>query len=451
MRNPIKLFFPISFLLLLLLAGCGSNSPQTVVQNPNSSAKGNVKLSIKIPDYSSQSLHAKVIDPATYTVEVNVSGPNMTSIQQSFDFARNGYWIDGYGYIDCTLTVPVGVDRVFSVMTRDSSDTELTAGVSEPVTVNPDQDNYISIGLLPCTANPIIIGTPISNQVDYGRMVYYRLDLNANQLCEIELSSSVDTNLFSFSNIGYSSNDSWKDSTSWIEKTMVYYNPFDPSTATYYIGIYGNSQGSNAYALNVKPITGTTFPNSNYNEVTPGTYSSIVSTGTQLWDTQPSNDNVYIKEIPIGFDFYFHDVLYTKLYVTQHAAVYFAPYNMNPINGMGNAQPPNDLIALFASTNRGYGLPPGHEVYYQLEGTAPNRRLIIEYDISSFEGTSDKLYGQIILNETTNSIELKYDRANSNIVSITGWIGVENEDGSATVGPGNVTGLPASDYQFILQ
>jgi len=139
---------------------------------------------------------------------------------------------------------------------------------------------------------------------------------------------------------------------------------------------------------------------------------------------------------PIGFSFDFFERTYTEFYVTSNGLVMFGrgsnQYTNNPIprsTGADNYIAPfwDDLV-----------IHETGDIMYQTIGTAPNRKLVVQFNNMSF-WNSPVLLGtfQVIIYEGSNNIRTQYrsivdltsDRASGNSATI----GLENRTGSAGV------------------
>ena len=145
--------------------------------------------------------------------------------------------------------------------------------------------------------------------------------------------------------------------------------------------------------------------------------------------------------IPIGFDFSFYDNTYPlstpvlgELGVSPNGYLSFEPnYRPNPdLYDWGEDCPiisrndPNDTIAPYW----GYLDTSTGNVYYQLLGTAPNRRLVVQWDNVKVWYTQQLATFQAILYEQSNIIKFQY------LSLSTSWsyvIGIENQAGTKGV------------------
>ncbi len=137
--------------------------------------------------------------------------------------------------------------------------------------------------------------------------------------------------------------------------------------------------------------------------------------------------------IPIGFGFEFYDYTYNYLYISTEGLISFNSIVWNhwqePIP---STETPNNYIAPFWD---GLEIDASGDLMYQTVGTAPNRKLIIQYRNMAFEA-STILTGtfQVILYEGSNNIQMQY-RSVANVAAIrprgaTAVIGIENYTGT---------------------
>ncbi len=139
---------------------------------------------------------------------------------------------------------------------------------------------------------------------------------------------------------------------------------------------------------------------------------------------------------PIGFSFDFFGNNYTSFYVTSNGLVMFGggsnQYTNNPIpttTGADNFIAPfwDDLV-----------IHATGDIMYQTIGTAPNRKLVVQFNNMSF-WNSPVLLGtfQVILYEGSNNIQTQYrsivDLTSSRASGNSATVGLENANGSAGV------------------
>ena len=144
------------------------------------------------------------------------------------------------------------------------------------------------------------------------------------------------------------------------------------------------------------------------NEAAGPTFSwiDISATGTNLALTDDSDSDLF----NIGFTFSFYGNSYTQVNVGSNGVIYFTT---DDYVGLENTCIPDTnsyvdvpIIALYwddlvpSSTGSG-------SVYYELQGTAPDRQLVVMYDGVNRYGTSDPISFEAILNED-GSILMQY-------------------------------------------
>jgi gliding motility-associated-like protein len=118
-------------------------------------------------------------------------------------------------------------------------------------------------------------------------------------------------------------------------------------------------------------------------------------------------DDCVSAALPIGFNFDFYCTTYSQFRASSNGFISFDPA---PGSGcctgqlLPNASAPNNLIALIWED-----LNPSScgTVTYFSTGTAPNRRLCVNFNnVCFFGSTTNTVNGQIVLHETTNIIDL---------------------------------------------
>jgi hypothetical protein len=136
---------------------------------------------------------------------------------------------------------------------------------------------------------------------------------------------------------------------------------------------------------------------------------------------------------PIGFNFTFFGNTYSNFYVTSNGLVMFGSGSTRYINAdIPSTVNPDNYIAPFWDD---LVIHSTGDIMYQTVGTAPNRKLIIQFTNMSF-WNSPVLLGtfQVILYEGSNNIQVQYrsivdlksERASGNSATI----GLENSNGT---------------------
>jgi hypothetical protein len=161
---------------------------------------------------------------------------------------------------------------------------------------------------------------------------------------------------------------------------------------------------------------------------TTGTYAPVI--GTDLFGTT-WNDNVS-PTVPLGFTFQFNAVSYSSVAVSSNGFLTFG----TTAPGVGNYLPVSNGAA-YAGAISAFGKDLSANtgatgVSYTVTGVAPNRKFVAQWENAKRIG-GDVINFQIILNETSNKIDLMYgastatNTANSNKVQV-GLRGASNGD-----------------------
>lgn len=160
----------------------------------------------------------------------------------------------------------------------------------------------------------------------------------------------------------------------------------------------------------------------------------ISGTGTEILSGE---DDEMVQNIPIGFTFRYFGADYTEVSISSNGRVSFnASENIDDCCS-GEAIPTaggmaDNFAALFWTDD---DLSEGGHLFYETQGTAPNRKFIVYYAKEALNcciGYPPGIDAELVLYETTNLIEYHYANAD-----ITGQLddavsaGIENLDGSA--------------------
>jgi len=154
-----------------------------------------------------------------------------------------------------------------------------------------------------------------------------------------------------------------------------------------------------------------------------GTYSSI-STGTNLYTGTTWNDAV-TANVSIGFNFYFNGKNYSTCSVSTNGFITLgttAPSNTEylPISSTSGYEASISAVGFNLAGNS------GSAISYITQGTAPNRRFIVQYsNVRRYNVSGDAFNFQIRLNETSNTIQFVYGNFNvSNSVNSRVQVGL---------------------------
>lgn len=158
-------------------------------------------------------------------------------------------------------------------------------------------------------------------------------------------------------------------------------------------------------------------------------FSPVGGSGTVV----PLGDDEVSNAIPIGFNFEFYCNSYSNLYIGSNGWVSFntwpdAYYDNDPIPTSTQV---NNMIALAWDD-----LDPssGGGVEYFTTGTAPNRRMIINFlSIPHYGCANCLITSQVILEEGSNAIEIHNTRVDRDGINGTMTQGIENSTGTRGV------------------
>lgn len=129
-----------------------------------------------------------------------------------------------------------------------------------------------------------------------------------------------------------------------------------------------------------------------------------------------------------GFSFNFYGTTYTGVYISSNGFLTFDPFAYNGCCS-GGALPLNDSSnAVVAGWWEDLYPPGGGTIRYQVLGSAPNRRLVVEFANIPHYSSGNPVSMQFKLFETTNNIEVHYAAAPSD--SGMHSAGIENASGS---------------------
>ncbi|TAH17327.1 MAG: hypothetical protein EAZ08_13890, partial [Cytophagales bacterium] len=279
------------------------------------------------------------------------------------------------------LTIPVGVGAAIDLQTVATiSPTAIACSSSSPITVKLKNTGTNTI-----TAGTVI---PISYQIDAGAMVNESLTLAADLTATQEVNYTFAA-VGSFPSVGtYSlvittnlATDGVKDNNQ-ISQTVQRNTSISPMS----IGVSPSSSICNTPTI----LTAQNYPIDNYtiSDITFATENMAAATTVTL------QDDDFIA-LPIGFSFNFWDKTYTDFYIGSNGYIGF---------DANFALPPNTYIALAQAD-----LDPsaGGTIKYQTFGTAPNRRLVVEFLNVRYYGVAQQVSGQVILYEGSNNIDLQ--------------------------------------------
>ena len=146
-------------------------------------------------------------------------------------------------------------------------------------------------------------------------------------------------------------------------------------------------------------------------------------------------DDVGLGPFDIGFSFGFFGTSYTQFYLSTNGQVLLGAGSSTFSNArIPDPAQPNGFIAPFWDD---LVSSPG-TMYYQLLGTAPQRRLVIEWSNAGRYGVSGALTFEVVLCEGSNDILMQYNALD----------GDYSEGSAATVGIESQTGTEGVEYEY---
>jgi GEVED domain/Secretion system C-terminal sorting domain len=153
-----------------------------------------------------------------------------------------------------------------------------------------------------------------------------------------------------------------------------------------------------------------------YTPITGGTVIQNFTNVTALRDTVLNN-------IPIGFTFSYNTKNYSEVNMSQNGFLFFGKLGQGQLSGWGGPLTnlnPTLTNSGVSTTSRyegaihGFGgsiqaQGTGYQIRYETIGTAPNRQFVMQWtDVKISTDATMRLSFQIVLNETSNSIDINY-------------------------------------------
>ncbi|MEI6779223.1 MAG: fibronectin type III domain-containing protein, partial [Chloroflexales bacterium] len=174
-----------------------------------------------------------------------------------------------------------------------------------------------------------------------------------------------------------------------------------------------------------------------YAELPPETYVQGTQPTLTATSSYPAIDDGIATALPIGFPFTFYGTAYTQFALSTNGFISFNTLTDSAVGSttLPTASTPNNLIAAFWDDLD--GTSTNGKIFYATAGTAPNRRLVVQWTNTGFYSQKTPLGTfQIILYEGSNTIQVQYrylvaqdGRAHGNNATV----GIENAAGTAAV------------------
>jgi len=157
----------------------------------------------------------------------------------------------------------------------------------------------------------------------------------------------------------------------------------------------------------------------------------------------PKADDDFFGPLELGFTFPFWGQEYTQFYVNTNGMITFGAGSSSLSDTrIPSTSPPNNFVAAFWDD-----LNPaaGGQIYYKTEGTASNRRVIIEWHEVPHYGSTDGLTFEIVLYEDGRILIQYQTLLGAYADGSDASVGIENADGTEGIeylGSGEGPGFP---------
>jgi hypothetical protein len=228
--------------------------------------------------------------------------------------------------------------------------------------------------------------------------------------------------------------------------TYTYTNSGCTGTATAYLNILELPAVTTTATPSVLCTSGSSQLNASLSNG-PGTYSvipipySVLSPSgspTNVFSTNIDDGNS--SAIPMPFSFSYFGTAATQFFINSngHIQISGTAYTGFTTQTLPNPATPNGVIALaWADLVVDPSTNPGANVRYFVNGSTPNRILVVEYTNVRFlsGGSSQNVTGQIRLYESDSHIEIAITTVNDNAASISKTLGIENSTGTIGYAP----------------
>lgn len=186
----------------------------------------------------------------------------------------------------------------------------------------------------------------------------------------------------------------------------------------------GNSQ------LQANASTGYTVSSIPYSILTPS------GSPTVIWNTYQIDAISSAISLPFTFTYYGQGI--TQIFATTEGYMQLGTstgYDYSP-DAIPNAATPNNIISLaWSDLVLDPGSNPGAYVRYFVNGTAPNRVFVLEYNKLRYLAANGEVTGQIRLYENGNTIEIAITRVDDEGDNDIKVLGIENSTGTDGLSP----------------
>ncbi len=183
---------------------------------------------------------------------------------------------------------------------------------------------------------------------------------------------------------------------------------------------------------NLKAQTASTYAftqsTGTYTEISGGTVIGTEANDDQVFNNNTTTSTSSGTGFPIGFDFLFNGVTYSNFAINSNGWIKLGTGTFT-IESTSSAlsSPSGSTIAGFAMDLKGKA---GAQLTYLTTGTAPNRKLVVQwkgYSKYSSGGNASDINFQIVLNETTNVVNVIYGAVSTPAdISGTAQVGVKS-------------------------
>ena len=168
-------------------------------------------------------------------------------------------------------------------------------------------------------------------------------------------------------------------------------------------------------------------------------YSSLAPAAatTTIWSTTYADENVSAAiPIPFAFNYYGQNITQLYAYVNGYITLQNTYASALTPQAVPNPATPNNVIALaWDDLEVDTSINPTAYVRYFVNGTAPNRIMVIDYNQLDFFFWGGVVTGQIRLYESDNHIEVAVTTVDDDLLLDPKTLGIENALGTVGITP----------------